>query len=184
MQDVKMQWFAVHTFAGQENKIKQHLELMIEREEIQDKFGRILVPQKTVKVSSSGKRKARTKVYNLYPSYVIVEMILDELTQHIVASIPGVTHFSGVSRLNKTPVPLRKSEVDRILGIESDDLIEDEIIPYTIGDQVRIKEGPFKDFEGSINEVMADKSKIKVMVSVFGRSTPVELAFNQVEPSS
>jgi transcriptional antiterminator NusG len=178
-----MQWYAVHTFSGQENNIKKHLEMMIEREGVQDKFGRILVPQKSVTTNVRGKRK--TMMQNLFPAYIIVEMELDELTQHLVTTIQGVTHFGGTSRLNKVPVPLRKSEVDRLLGVDPEDNLEGEIqIPCVVGDSVCIKEGPFKGFVGTVEEIMVDKSKLKVMVSVFGRSTPVELGFNQVEAVS
>ena len=156
---------------------------MIEREGVQEKFGRILVPQKSVTTNVRGKRK--TMMQNLFPAYIIVEMELDELTQHLVTTIQGVTHFGGTSRLNKVPVPLRKSEVDRLLGVDPEDNLEGEIqIPYVVGDSVCIKEGPFKGFVGTVEEIMTDKSKLKVMVSVFGRSTPVELGFNQVEAVS
>jgi len=157
--------------------------MMIEREGVQDKFGRILVPQKSVTTNVRGKRK--TMMQNLFPAYIIVEMELDELTQHLVTTIQGVTHFGGTSRLNKVPVPLRKSEVDRLLGVDPEDNLEGEIqIPYVVGDSVCIKEGPFKGSVGTVEEIMVDKSKLKVMVSVFGRSTPVELGFNQVEAVS
>lgn len=126
-----MQWYAVHTFSGQENNIKKHLEMMIEREGVQEKFGRILVPQKSVTTNVRGKRK--TMMQNLFPAYIIVEMELDELTQHLVTTIQGVTHFGGTSRLNKVPVPLRKSEVDRLLGVDPEDNLEGEIqIPYVV----------------------------------------------------
>ena len=112
-------------------------------------------------------------------------MELDELTQHLVTSIQGVTHFGGTSRLNKAPIPLRQSEVDRLLGVESQDASQDVIQnPYIVGDSVSIKEGPFKGFIGSVEEILTEKNKLRVMVSVFGRSTPVELGFNQVEAAS
>ncbi|MFA6342012.1 MAG: transcription termination/antitermination protein NusG [Fibrobacteraceae bacterium] len=178
-----MKWYAIHTFSGQESNIKKHLEMLIEREGVQDKFGRILVPQKVVQSNVRGKRK--TTVQNLFPAYIIVEMELDELTQHLVTTIQGVTHFGGTSRLNKVPVPLRQSEVDRLLGVDPEDNLEGEIqIPYVVGDSVCIKEGPFKGFVGTVEEIMTDKLKLKVMVSVFGRSTPVELGFGQVETVS
>ena len=164
-------WYAIHTFSGQENNIKKHIEQMIEREGVQDKFGQIIVPTREVVSNVRGKR--RTSVQNLFPAYIIIEMELDELTQHLVSTINGVTHFAGMTQ---------QSEVDRLLGVNPEDSIGGEIqIPYTIGDNVCIKEGPFKGFVGVVDEIMEDKTKIKVMVSVFGRSTPVELGFNQVE---
>ena len=172
------QWYAVHTFTGQENNIKKRLEQMIEREGVQDKFGRILVPIREVVSNVRGKR--RVSVQNLFPAYIIIEMELDELTQHLVSTINGVTHFGVMTRASRVPIPLRQSEVDRLLGVDPENSIEGEIqIPYTIGENVCIKEGPFKGFVGVVDEIM--EAKIKVMVSVFGRSTPVELAFNQVE---
>lgn len=185
-----MEWYAVHTFSGQESTIKKNLEMLIEREGVQDKFGRILIPEKAAQVNVRGKRKTVTS--KLFPAYLIVEMELDELTQHLVASIQGVTHFAGFkvkddgsSKDKFKPYPLRKSEVDRLLGIETQDAEQDVIQnPYIVGDSVSIKDGPFKGFTGSVEEVNTEKNKLRVMVFVFGRSTPVELGFNQVEPAA
>ncbi len=175
-----MNWYAVHTFSGQEQNIKKYLEMRIEAEGLQDRFGQILIPTRQVTTSSS--RGKRTMTLNMFPAYIIIEMELDELTQHLVTTIQGVTHFGGTTRTNRTPVPLRKSEVDRLLGVDPETSAEDVIqIPYEYGENVRIKEGPFKDFVGTVEEVESDKAKLKVMVSVFGRPTPVVLNFNQVE---
>ena len=175
-----MNWYAVHTFSGQEQNIKKYLEMRIESEGLQDKFGRILIPNRQVTIN--GSRGKRTMTQNLFPAYLIIEMELDELTQHLVTTIQGVTHFGGTTRTNRVPVPLRQSEVDRLLGVDSDINTNDEIqIPYEHGESVRVKEGPFKDFIGTVEEVEADKSKLKVMVSVFGRPTPLVLNFSQVE---
>lgn len=175
-----MNWYAVHTFSGQEQNIKRYLEMRIESEGLQDRFGQILIP--TRQVTTSNSRGKRTMTLNMFPAYILIEMELDELTQHLVTTIQGVTHFGGTTRTNRTPVPLRKSEVDRLLGIDPENSAEDEIqIPYEYGESVRIKEGPFKDFVGTVEEVESDKSKLKVMVSVFGRPTPVVLNFSQVE---
>ena len=175
-------WYAIHTFSGQENNIKKHIEQMIEREGVQDKFGQVIVPTREVVSNVRGKR--RTSIQNLFPAYIIIEMELDELTQHLVSTINGVTHFAGMTRASRVPIPLQQSEVDRILGVDPETSTESENPnPYSIGDNVCIKEGPFKGFVGVVDEIMGDKTKIKVMVSVFGRSTPVELGFNQVEPT-
>lgn len=173
-----MRWYAIHTFSGQENNIKKRIEQMIEREGVQEKFGQIIVPTREVVSTVRGRR--RVSVMNMMPTYVIIEMVLDELTQHLVMNINGVTHFLGMTPTKRVAIPLTQSEVDRLLGVDPSNSAEGEIqIPYTIGENVRIKEGPFKDFVGVVDEIM--DSKIKVMVTVFGRSTPVELAFNQVE---
>ncbi len=175
-----MNWYAVHTFSGQEQKIKKYLEMRIVSEGLQDKFGQILIP--TRQVTTSNSRGKRTMTLSMFPAYLIVEMELDELTQHLVTSIDGVTHFGGTTRTNRVPVPLRKSEVDRLLGVDPDTSAEDVIqIPYEYGESVRIKEGPFEGFVGTVEDVEADKTKLKVMVSVFGRPTPVVLNFSQVE---
>ncbi|SHL46351.1 transcription termination/antitermination protein NusG [Fibrobacter sp. UWEL] len=173
-----MRWYAIHTFSGQENNIKKRIEQMIEREGVQDRFGQIIVPTREVVSTVRGRRRVST--LNTMPTYVIIEMVLDELTQHLVMNINGVTHFLGMTQTKRVAIPLTQSEVDRLLGVDPSNSAEGEIqIPYTIGENVRIKEGPFKDFVGVVDEIM--DSKIKVMVTVFGRSTPVELAFNQVE---
>lgn len=173
-----MRWYAIHTFSGQENNIKKRIEQMIEREGVQDKFGQIIVPTREVVTTVRGRR--HVSVQNTMPTYVILEMVLDELTQHLVMNINGVTHFLGMTPTKRVAIPLAQSEVDRLLGVDPSNSAEGEIqIPYKIGENVRIKEGPFKDFVGVVDEIM--ESKIKVMVTVFGRSTPVELAFNQVE---
>ena len=175
-----MLWYAVHTFSGQESTIKKNIEMLIEREGVQDKFGRILIPERTVQVNVRGKRK--TVSQKLFPAYLIIEMELDELPQHLVTSVQGVTHFGGTSRLNKIPIPLRQSEVDRLLGVETQDAGQDVIQnPYIVGDHVSIKDGPFQGFDGTVAEILTEKNKLRVTVSVFGRSTPIELGFNQVE---
>ena len=172
--------YAVHTFSGQESTIKKNIEMLIEREGVQEKFGRILIPEKVTVVNVRGKRK--NVVSKLFPAYLIIEMELDELTQHLVTSVQGVTHFGGTSRLNKIPIPLRQSEVDRLLGVETQDAGQDVIQnPYIVGDSVSIKDGPFKGFVGTVEEILTEKNKLRVTVSVFGRSTPIELGFNQVE---
>lgn len=178
-----MLWYAVHTFSGQESTIKKNIEMLIEREGVQEKFGRILIPEKVTVVNVRGKRK--NIVSKLFPAYLIIEMELDELTQHLVTSVQGVTHFGGTSRVNKTPIPLRQSEVDRLLGVESQDAEQDVIQnPYIVGDHVSIKDGPFQGFDGTVEEILTEKNKLRVTVSVFGRATPVELGFNQVESIS
>ena len=178
-----MLWYAVHTFSGQESTIKKNIEMLIEREGVQEKFGRILIPEKVTVVNVRGKRK--NVVSKLFPAYLIIEMELDELTQHLVTSVQGVTHFGGTSRVNKTPIPLRQSEVDRLLGVVSQDAEQDVIQnPYIVGDHVSIKDGPFQGFDGTVEEILTEKNKLRVTVSVFGRATPVELGFNQVESIS
>lgn len=170
-------WYVVHTYSGQENKVKAHLEMMIEKEQLDHLFGEILVPTHEVVSHVNGKKKYQDKKH--FPSYIIIEMELTKESQHFVTDIPGVTHFVGVGK----PQPLRDAEVQRILGTtdkESNQNSEVEC-PYVTGDKVKIKDGPFKDFDGAVEEVDLEKGKVKVLVSVFGRSTPVELDFFQIE---
>lgn len=173
-----MNWYALNTYSGQELQVQSRIQQMVEREGLQDKIGRVLVPsQEYIKVKD-GKRK--TIKSNMFPSYVMIEMELDRHTQYMVTSIQGVVRFMGEGH---TAHPLRKSEVERLLGVvDNENEIPEIEVPYVAGDSVRIKEGPFKDFVGSVEDVDTDKRKLKAMVSVFGRSTPVELGFNQVEP--
>jgi transcriptional antiterminator NusG len=170
-------WYVVHTYSGQEGKVKQHLEALVDKNNMHDQFGNILLPTREVTTVQKGKKTTRDKKF--YPSYLLVEMEMNKDTMHYVTDIPGVTHFVGVGK----PQPLRRSEVERILGQSSPETTDTGVveIPFTSGEKVRIKDGPFKDFDGVVEEINPEKGKLKVMVSVFGRSTPVELDFGQVD---
>ena len=174
-----MKWYVVHTYSGQEIKVKQHLESFVERNELSSSFGQILLPMREVTTVQKGKKTTRDRKF--FPSYLLIEMDMNKDTMHWVTDIPGVTHFVGGEG---KPQPLRRTEVERILGQSTPQeaavtgVIE---IPFRSGDKVRIKDGPFKDFDGVVEEINPEKGKLKVMVSVFGRSTPVELDFGQVD---
>ncbi len=169
-------WYVVHTYSGQEAKVKAHLEALIERSGLQELFGQILMPMREVTSVQKGKKQIRDKKF--YPSYLLIEMEMNKDTMHYVTDVPGVTHFVGVGK----PQPLRRSEVERIQGQEQPEAQVGTLeIPFIPGDKIRIKDGPFKDFDGTVEETNAEKGKLKVMVSVFGRSTPVELDFTQVD---
>lgn len=174
-----MNWYVLHTYSGQENKVKAYIEELIERQGFQGVIGQVLLPAQEVVQVRHGKKIRQSR--KDFPSYVILEMDMTKDAQHAVLSIPGVTHFVGVGQKAQ---PLRKAEVDRILGRTGHDRGELDghalQIPFKVGDAVRINEGPFKDFDGSVEDVSPDKGKLKVLVSVFGRSTPVELDFRQV----
>jgi transcriptional antiterminator NusG len=174
-----MKWYTIHTYSGQELSVQKHIEMMVEREKLEDQIRTVLVPTQEVVSVTNGKKTSRTKKF--FPAYVIIEMEMNKDTMHYITDVPGVTHFVGVNGKAQT---LKKSEVDRLLGNTSEqdeELTKMVEIPYSIGEAVRIKDGPFKDFDGTIEEINVDKGKLKVMVSVFGRSTPVELGFMQVE---
>jgi len=172
-----VQWFALHVFSGHEKKIKKYLENEIERTNLQDQMGRILIPSEDVVEMRDGKKRTKNRIF--FPGYMLVEMELNNVTQHLVLNTPGVTNFVGPK--NK-PVPLQEDEVRRILG-RVEDRKDHEIIeiPFHEGDPVKVIDGPFSEFSGIVEEINPEKRKLKVMVSIFGRSTPVELDFLQVQ---
>jgi len=144
---------------------------------MRDLFGQILVPTEEIVEMRQGKRS--TSVKKFLPSYILVEMELNKETQHLVTSTPGITNFVGASG---KPVPLRENEVKRILAQIDRSKNRDALdIPYKIGEAVKVVDGPFSDFSGTVSEINPEKRKLKVMVSIFGRPTPVELDYLQVK---
>jgi transcriptional antiterminator NusG len=173
-----MHWYAVHTYSGHEQKAKKYLESAIETAGLQSKFGQILIPTEQVTEMKQGKRSTSTKKF--LPSYILIEMEMDQAAQNLVVSAPSVTNFVGAGG---KPQPLRKDEVNRILGqVNRSRTAEPTDVPYQAGDPVKVTDGPFADFSGFVSEVNIERKKIKVMVSIFGRPTPVELDFLQIEP--
>ncbi len=172
-----LNWYAIHVFSGHEKKIQKYLENEIERTHLKDKISRILIPSENVIEMRNGKKRIKNRIF--FPGYMLVEMELDKITQHLILNTPGVTNFVGPK--NK-PVPLQEEEIDRILGRVEERQDEEIIdIPYREGDMVKVVDGPFTEFSGVVEEINREKKKLKVMVSIFGRSTPVELDFLQVE---
>jgi transcriptional antiterminator NusG len=172
-----LKWYVVHTYSGHEKKAKAHLEAAIEHSELKELFGKILIPTEEIVEMKEGKRRKKTRKF--LPSYILVEMELIDETQHLVTSTPGVTAFVGAGG---RPQPLSESEVHRVLGqVDRSREREHMDVPYEEGEAVKVVDGPFKDFNGVVQQVFADKNKVRVMVSIFGRSTPVELDFLQVE---
>lgn len=157
----------------------QFLSEFIEAGELEDQMKQVLMPTQDVVQVKNGKKTKTTRKF--FPSYVLVEMELTKETMHVVRNCSGVTGFVGGNK----PQPLRDEEVRRILG-QTEKVSRQQIseVPFEIGDAVKIKEGPFKDFDGMVDEIHPEKGKIKVMVSVFGRSTPVEVDFIHVTPIS
>lgn len=179
----KMKWFAVHTYSGHENKVRTNLLRRVLMEGVEDKIGQVLVPTEEVTEMKQGKKSVTTRKY--FPSYILVEMEMCDEAYHLVNQISGVTRFVGLDPrdTSKRPVPLRPHEVDRVLGRiaqPSEHRVAD--IPYQVGDQVHVIDGPFSDFNGVVDDVNAERGTLKVMVTIFGRETPVELDFLQVEP--
>jgi transcriptional antiterminator NusG len=172
-----MEWYAVHVLSGHEKKIKKYLENEIEKATLQDQINRILIPSEDVVEMKDGKKRVKNRIF--FPGYMLIEMELNKVTQHVVLNTPSITNFVG-SKNN--PVPLQEDEVRRILGRIEERQNEEIIdIPYREGDPVKVIDGPFTDFSGIVEEINREKKKLKVMVSIFGRSTPVELDFLQVE---
>ncbi len=170
-------WYVIHTLSGQENKVKEEIEHQVMVEGLADQFGQILNPTQEVLSIKKGKKVTHTRKF--FPSYVIIEMDLTRESMHLVQSVPGVTNFVG----GRTPLPVKLDEVERIIGATDPEKRKHaNEVPYIVGDSVKIKDGPFKDFDGTIDDVAVEKGKVKVMVSVFGRLTPVELDFLQVSP--
>ena len=168
-------WYAVHTYSGHENKVKTNIERRAESLGLKDKITRILVPVEEETRNRGGRRTTIKR--KVFPGYVLIEMDLNDQTWYLVKNTIGVTGF--VSSGQK-PVPLQQSEVANILDSLQDG--KQRTRPtWQRGEVVRVTAGPFADFSGSIEEVNADKEKIKVLISIFGRDTPVELDFNQIE---
>lgn len=167
-------WYIVHTYSGYENKVKVNLEKRIEYMNMGDKIFRIEVPQKTVTQMKGGKKQEREE--KIFPGYVLVEMIMDEDSWYVVRHTSGVTKFVGSA---KRPIPARDSEIKKIINRSSSQSQKIEL-DVKVGDKVRIISGPFADFIADIIEVYPDKSKLRANVSIFGRETPVELEYKQI----
>ncbi|MDO8999005.1 MAG: transcription termination/antitermination protein NusG [Bacteroidota bacterium] len=173
-------WYVVRAISGQEKKIKQYIEVEITRLKLNDFVSQVLIPTEKVIQIRNGKKT--TKERSFYPGYVLIEANLSGEIPHIIKNITGVIGFLGETK-GGTPVPMRISEVNRILG-KVDELTESEgtvASNYMVGESVKVINGPFNGFNGVIEEVMEDKKKIKVTVKIFGRKTPVELNFGEVE---
>lgn len=174
---MEKRWYVVHTYSGHENKVKRYIENAVSNSGLDDRVTRVVVPTEEIVEMKNGKKT--TQVRKFLPSYVLVEMEMTNDTWHLVTNTPGVTNFVGTGT---KPQPLRQSEVEHILGqIDRGKTVETVEIPFQIGDRVKVVDGPFSDFAGTVNEVNPEKNKVKVMVSIFGRSTPVELDVLQVE---
>lgn len=175
---MEKRWYVVHTYSGYENKVKANLEKRVESMNMQDKIFRVLVPTEEEVVNKDGKKKTVTR--KVYPGYVLVEMIQTDDSWYVVRNTPGVTGFVGSTGSGSKPTPLMPEEVDAILkhmGIEE----PKPKIDFELNETVRVKTGPFANFVGTIEEISPDKGKLKVHVNMFGRETPLELDFAQVE---
>jgi transcriptional antiterminator NusG len=170
-------WYIVHTYSGFENKVKESLEERVKAYNLEDKVGEVLIPTEDVVEMRGGKKVVTSKRF--FPGYILVEMDMTDDAWHVVKNTPKVTGFVGAGA---KPTPLSKDEVEQILQ-QVKTAAEKPKPKYMFekGEQVRINEGPFTSFNGVVDEVNLDKNTLKVMVTIFGRSTPVELDFLQVE---
>jgi transcriptional antiterminator NusG len=168
-------WYVIHSYSGYENKVKKNLEHRIESLGMQDKIFEVVVPTEEEIELKDGQR--RTVERRIFPGYVLVDMIMDEDSWYVVRNTPGVTGFVGSIR---KPTPLRERDVDKILKRMRAETPRVKVT-FLPGQKVRINDGPFEDFVGSVDEIFPDKGKVRILVSFFGRETPVELDFLQVE---
>ena len=183
----EMKWYVLRAAGGKEKKAKEYLEKEIERSGIEDQVGQVLVPVKKEIVTKNGKRKAMDKL--LFPGYVLIQAELSAKLEIIIRNlVPGMAGFltekksTSGSQFERIPVPLRDEEVQRILGNQDENAesAAEIVVNYEIGDAVKITDGPFSGFSGTVDEILEDRSKVKVIVVIFGRKTQLELSFTQV----
>ncbi len=168
-------WYAIHTYSGYENAVQRNLKQRIDSLGMENKIFAVVVPiEKKIKVKGNKRVEVEEKIY---PGYVLVDMIVDDNSWYVVRNTPRVTGFVGAGTL---PVPLSQQEIDYLFSRMNSSEIEHEIT-IALGEMVRINDGPFKDFEGKVSEVDTARGKLKVLVNMFGRETPVELDFLQVK---
>jgi transcriptional antiterminator NusG len=172
-------WYTVRTYSGHEKKVKEFIEREVERAGIQDKISAVHIPYEKIVEVKNGKKTSKTK--NIYPGYVLVEMYLDRQTKSLILDNSSVINFLGVK---DNPIPLRADEVKRMLASESESERTSMKVPFEVMSPVKITEGPFNTMTGIVHEINMEKMKVKVMVSIFGRNTPVELDFTQVKPAN
>jgi transcription termination/antitermination protein NusG len=175
---MSLKWYVVHAYSNFEKKVKTSLEERIKLNGLEDKFGKILVPTEEIVEMKEGKKRSSERKF--FPGYVLVQMEMDSDTWHLVKQVPKVLGFIGGT--SDKPAPITEAEADAILNRveEGVDKPRPKVL-FEVGEVVRVNDGPFNDFNGVVEEVNYEKSKMLVSVQIFGRSTPVELAFGQVE---
>ena len=173
-----MRWYVVHAYSGMEKAVERNLRERIDRAGMQAKFGRILVPTEEVVELKNGKKAVTERRF--FPGYVLVEMLMDDESWHLVKHTSKVTGFVGGAR--NRPAPISEAEVMKIVNQMQEGIDKPRPkVQWQVGELVRVKDGPFTDFHGNVEDVNYDKSKLRVSVTIFGRATPVELEFGQVE---
>jgi len=173
-----LRWYVVHAYSGMEKAVERNIQERINRSGMREKFGRTLVPMEEVVEVRNGQKKTTERKF--FPGYVLVEMIMDDATWHLIKHTNKVTGFVGGAK--NRPAPISQAEVEKIVNQmqEGTDKPRHKV-EFVVGEYVRVKDGPFTDFNGSVEDVNYDKSKVRVSVTIFGRATPVELDFSQIE---
>jgi transcriptional antiterminator NusG len=180
MSDNSKKWYVVRAVSGKEKKVREYIESEINRMGINDHVSQVLIPTEKIYQIRNGKKVSKERSF--FPGYVLIEAALTGEIAHAIKNLPNVIGFLGAER-GGDPVPLRAAEVNRILG-KVDELVEsgeDVVIPFIVGESVKVIDGPFNNFTGIIEEINEEKKKLKVMVKIFGRKTPLELNYMQVE---
>ncbi|MEW5846157.1 MAG: transcription termination/antitermination protein NusG [Bacteroidota bacterium] len=180
MEETVKKWYVLRAIGGKEKKVKELVENEIKRLKLDDFISQVLIPTEKVYQIRNGKKISKERIY--YPGYVLIEAALVGEIPHILRNIPNVLGFLGDPKTGE-PIPLRQAEVNRILG-KVDELVDSEEelnVPFYVGETVKVIDGPFNSFSGVIEEINEEKKKLKVMVKIFGRKTPLELSFMQVE---
>lgn len=173
-----LRWYVVHAYSGMEKAVERNIIERINRSGMQSKFGRILVPMEEVVEVRNGQKKTTERKF--FPGYVLVEMIMDDDTWHLIKHTNKVTGFVGGAK--NRPSPISEAEVAKIVNQMQEGTEKPRHkVEFVVGEYVRVKDGPFTDFNGSVEDVNYDKNKVRVSVTIFGRSTPVELEFSQIE---
>jgi transcriptional antiterminator NusG len=180
MEENVKRWYVLRAIGGKEKKVKEYIENEVNRLKLTDFISQVLIPTEKVYQIRNGKKVSKDRIF--YPGYVLIEAVLVGEVPHMLKDIPNVIGFLGDPRTGE-PIPLRQSEVNRILGRvdELADRDEELNVPFFVGETVKVIDGPFNSFTGVIEEVNEEKKKLKVMVKIFGRKTPLELSFMQVE---
>jgi len=181
MTEFEKKWYVVRAVTGTERKVKQNIEGEIAASQFKDMVTRVLIPTEKIYQIRKGKKTSKERCF--FPGYVFVEVIMIGEVKNLLLSIPGVLGFVGCKRKTDKPIALRPIEVTRMLGKVDELLEQDESFapPYIVGEEVKVVDGPFNTFNGIIEEINTEKKKLKVMVKIFGRKTPLELGFMQVE---
>jgi transcriptional antiterminator NusG len=181
MSDISKKWYVVRAAGGKEKKAKEYIENEIKRLNLEEYVSQVLIPTEKIYQVKNGKKVSMERIF--YPGYILIEAALTGEIQHLIRNLPHISGFLTESTgKDKEPVPLRQSEVNRILGRVDELAVKEEenITPFIVGEPVKVIDGPFNGFDGIVDEIMEDRKKLKVMVKIFGRKTHLELNFVQV----